>query len=526
MRISAALSSQGIREAAPELTASAASRLLDGAGEFEPAPAEPAPARLTLGLDRVHSEIVVDPRARGRVPEAFHSFKDYMEAMLHDADWGYYTSGRVKFGNGGDFITYPALMSPYFGGMLATRAFGMWEGMLKAGTISKDEEFTVAEFGGGDGTLAHDFLKFAKAQARAGPLTPWGLFFSRLRYVGYELSAPLRKRQKRKNAAFGASFRSVEADARDPLAAIAQGSLKGLILSNELPDAFGVHKVAYSPDGQAEAAFVVAHAGRAFIGELQAAGAPEALLRSLERADDGLRRGFGFGDPGFVYFDRSSFEDLMAFLSTLPGEPHERLVGRLGFHETYLPASRVPDLAEHIRLNARETSPGLAGSKAGRLAYANTDADRFIQGAGAALKAGYVLTIDYGHHARGLIAQSNRFKHFRTYRSGKVGFNPYETPSLRDMTADVDFSALAESGERAGLRVVHYGPQSDLAAGLPWFESMPRRARDKTKKAGIKAFFTGADSFRLLVQQKAGTDEAYRFSDKPPEAIAGLRARP
>ena len=38
---------------------------------------------------------------------------------------------------------------------------------------------------------------------------------------------------------------------------IAPGSLKGLILSNEMLDNFSVHKVILSSDGSAEVAFVV-----------------------------------------------------------------------------------------------------------------------------------------------------------------------------------------------------------------------------------------------------------------------------
>ena len=41
--------------------------------------------------------------------------------------------------------------------------------------------------------------------------------------------------------------------------------------------------------------------------------------------------------------------------------------------------------------------------------------------------------------------------------------DPYAAPGTQDMTADVNFTDLARAGEQAGLEVVHFGPERDLA---------------------------------------------------------------
>ena len=77
----------------------------------------------------------------------------------------------------------------------------------------------------------------------------------------------------------------------------------------------------------------------------------------------------------------------------------------------------------------------------------------FIKGAGEALKAGYVITIDYGSNWEGILAQD--FDHLRMYGQGSSTSqaNPYHAPTLNDMTTDVNFSHLAEEGENSRTRV-------------------------------------------------------------------------
>ena len=88
----------------------------------------------------------------------------------------------------------------------------------------------------------------------------------------------------------------------------------------------------------------------------------------------------------------------------------------LQFQELYVPSTVIPELAEHLRQYARAYAYALAKSGQGMVTYINLGEGKFIQGAGAALKAGYVITIDYGANWEGSLAQ--QFDHLRMYGPG------------------------------------------------------------------------------------------------------------
>ena len=79
------------------------------------------------------------------------SFRDFMELALYHPQAGYYTSGREKIGEDGDFYT-SSYLSPLFGKMIAKQLEEMW------GLLDK-EPFTIIEYGAGTGTLCRDILE-------------------------------------------------------------------------------------------------------------------------------------------------------------------------------------------------------------------------------------------------------------------------------------------------------------------------------------------------------------------------------
>ncbi len=200
----------------------------------------------------IHRELRVAASAAPAVREFFLSFLEYQDLVLFHPTLGYYSSGRVSFTQ--DYRTFPDALSPYFGQMVAQHIFDMWEGMRKAGTLSDEEPFTIAEFGAGDGELAESILNYI--DRRAAGEEGWREFARQTVYACYDRSAALSAQQSQRNARFGARFEARSGDATDPTATIAPGSLKGIVLSNEFPDAFSVHKVVLSPSGSAEVAFV------------------------------------------------------------------------------------------------------------------------------------------------------------------------------------------------------------------------------------------------------------------------------
>src|SRR6185503_14077269 len=189
------------------------------------------------------------------VKDFFPSFYDYLDTILFHPTAGYYSSGRVDFAN--HYRTFPGALAPYFGYMVAEQMFKMWDGMRQAGTLGPAEKFTIAEFGAGDGAMAESVLDYIDHQAATNPDPRWREFKRQAVYACYDRSPALSEMQRKRNSRFGARFEARQGDATNPGATIARGTLKGVILSNELPDCFSVHKVILDVSGSAEIAFTV-----------------------------------------------------------------------------------------------------------------------------------------------------------------------------------------------------------------------------------------------------------------------------
>src|SRR5581483_7474317 len=111
--------------------------------------------------------------------------------------------------------------------MIAEQVFKMWDGMRRAGTLSADEPFVIAEFGAGNGALAESVLDYVGR---------WKEFAAQLRYVCYDHSPAMIAAERERNARFGGRFEARAGDATDMTGAVAPDSMKGVILSNEMPD--------------------------------------------------------------------------------------------------------------------------------------------------------------------------------------------------------------------------------------------------------------------------------------------------
>lgn len=151
------------------------------------------------------------------------SFHRFMELALYCPETGYYERSRHSVGRRGDFVT-SASVGGVFGQFLAAQ-FASW-----------CEDFSGpvqwVEAGAHDGRLAGDIL--AAARARHPSL------FERLSYVIVEPSAARRAWQSSTLAAFGARVRGVSS-----LADLTAVGVTGVIFSNELIDAFPVHRLGW-----------------------------------------------------------------------------------------------------------------------------------------------------------------------------------------------------------------------------------------------------------------------------------------
>jgi len=172
--------------------------------------------------ERLRRLIFSQIEQRGPIP-----FSQFMEWCLYHPEDGYYQSEGMSIGRNGDFYTSPCV-HPLFGGLIAKQLSQMSEQLEGIG-------FDVAEQGGGKGFLCKDILQWAKQKAPA--------FYERLRYHLIETSPYLLKEQKERLVEHQKEGKVFWIDPE----AFEQGDvfIEGCFLSNELVDAFPVHRVIF-----------------------------------------------------------------------------------------------------------------------------------------------------------------------------------------------------------------------------------------------------------------------------------------
>ena len=163
-------------------------------------------------------------------------FREFMELALYHPQHGYYMSRREKIGREGDYLTSPEV-SPAFGVIVGRQLREMWEAM------GRPARFEIVEAGAGTGALCRDVLRWASAHAPE--------FRDAIACTIVEASAALAERQ-RETLAGEDSVRWTEA---------LPDGIEGCILSNELLDAFPVHRVTVR-DGRLRELFVGREGGR------------------------------------------------------------------------------------------------------------------------------------------------------------------------------------------------------------------------------------------------------------------------
>jgi SAM-dependent MidA family methyltransferase len=83
----------------------------------------------------------------------------------------------------------------------------------------------------------------------------------------------------------------------------------------------------------------------------------------------------------------------------------------------------------------------------------------------AHIERGFVVVIDYGYTREEQLAGRHRGT-LKAIRQHSVSANPYEAPGEQDITADVNFTALAASAEELGVRPQKLATQSQFLLGI------------------------------------------------------------
>ncbi|MDR3403884.1 MAG: SAM-dependent methyltransferase [Chthoniobacter sp.] len=155
------------------------------------------------------------------------SFRDFMARALYDPEHGYYGAGKARVGRGGDFFTNVSV-GPLFGRLLARQFVEMWRRLGEPG------DFVLVEQGAHRGNCAGDILAALREFEPAcfAATTLWLM----------EPLATLRQTQGDRLHEFGTE----KVRWADSLADLPP--FRGVHYSNELLDAFPVHRVCWRGD--------------------------------------------------------------------------------------------------------------------------------------------------------------------------------------------------------------------------------------------------------------------------------------
>jgi SAM-dependent MidA family methyltransferase len=202
-------------------------------------PAMPAHVRDEFESITESAPLVAELRARIERDGPI-SFRDFMAAALYHPQHGYYHTQAAATSRGGDYVTGPEV-HPIFGALVGRQLSELWE------VMDRPAAFDIVEQGGGRGLLARDVLRWAAGAAPA--------FLEAIHYTLVEPNAMLRREQE-------ASLADAETGAQVSWTEDLPLAIEGCVLTNELLDAFPVHRVVR--EGGVLREVYVAHDGARF----------------------------------------------------------------------------------------------------------------------------------------------------------------------------------------------------------------------------------------------------------------------
>ena len=366
--------------------------------------------------------MIASPAEARRIARHFPSFRDFVDDALFHPQWGYYSTGQVRFGEGGHYDTFPVALAPMFGRMVAQCAFRFWD------RNGRPADFELCELGAGNGQLALDVIVWVDQRAQRSAV--WRAFAHALHYRIIDRSAGLIRRQRQQLGPLRRRVRWTRADLSRRAARGTPFARVGLVVANEVLDCLAHHKVVPLGDGTPGVVYVV------------------PVLRG-SRSD----RARTFGPlPGLRPQDHAVPHAALA--QVLADLQRQR---RLRFKEVVLPVTVVPGLADFLWRHY----PEFFQVRRFKPYFACPEIEPLIHNTARLYATSEMLWIDYG---------DTRDFHLRTRPERRVfagppfsGASVYRAPGGDDITFLVDFSVVADAARRAGLGVKFFGGQGELA---------------------------------------------------------------
>lgn len=199
-------------------------------------------------------------------------------------------------------------------------------------------------------------------------------------------------------------------------------------------------------------------------------GAEKITWRQIlpERVEDGVIFGNEFLDALPVHWVEMTPEGLQEVAVQPSGA---------GF-ETRLIAPQSPLEADYFSQVAIELPVGMQSE-------VGLEAEAWMAKAGGILDRGVLLLIDYGYTVREYYAPWRMSGTLVGHRGHERVDDPLQFFGEMDLTAHVDFSAMARGGRRGGLEVLGFTTQAWFLMGLGILERLEQVAKKMTQEAAL-----------------------------------------
>jgi SAM-dependent MidA family methyltransferase len=121
------------------------------------------------------------------------------------------------------------------------------------------------------------------------------------------------------------------------------------------------------------------------------------------------------------------------------------------------------------------------------------------------LEKGFVITIDYGYPSRELYQDYRKRGTLMAYYRHQAQEDPYVRVGEQDLTAHVNFSALAHWGRKWGLDLLGFVPQNHFLLGLGILDLLSQDdggTEDRLKAKTLLLPGGMGEIFKVLIQSK------------------------
>lgn len=371
----------------------------------------PKPVRETLKMSDIRTTIKEEALRKGVI-----SFARFMELALYCPNLGYYEQLAVSPGRKGDFFTSVSVGS-LFGELLAYHCSEWLDQMV-------GQQWQIVEAGAHDGRLARDMLRWLQTHRPD--------ISNSLEYWILEPSAIRKQCQQNTLGKLVGSVRWFNFWSELPTSGV-----NGVIISNELLDAFPTHRLAWNAVEKKWLEWGVAVKKDEFV--------------SAKMPDDSAGR--------------------CAYAAEVP--PEVLAVLPDGFTTEFCPL-----------------------------------ANQWWHQAANALKSGKLITLDYGLTAEEFFAPQRKEGTLRAYFRHHQSADLLANSGEQDITANVNFTAIRETGEKAGLTTETFVTQAQFLTEIFATMSRDNRLQSQWTSNQVRQFQTLTHpehlghSFRVLVQSR------------------------